>query len=220
MYSSFNLLSSSYIVPIVYSPHHKNLPFIYSFLHLLYYVPSIYSTVPFKNSRIKKLYFHIIILNFIMRITETFSLFYVEAGVRIADFWFLIFRILKFKNEKGCPGVGIRRRVNWVQHVGLSAGRVYVQVGRRPFYLCYKIISVVYLYSRFYALRPQVNSFYASSPSLILLLRVTHSANIFIPCVVPKISFWVSSLLSITLNCLTLNVLALEQLNGWDFNLL
>ena len=29
-----------------------------------------------------------------------------------------------------------------------SAWQVYVQVGRRPFYLCYKIISVVYLYSR------------------------------------------------------------------------
>ncbi len=38
-----------------------------------------------------------------MRITETFSLCYVEVGVRVADVWLLIFKILKFKNEVKTP---------------------------------------------------------------------------------------------------------------------
>ena len=37
-----------------------------------------------------------------MLITKKFSLCYVEVGVGVDDFWFLIFKILKFKNEKGC----------------------------------------------------------------------------------------------------------------------
>lgn len=41
---------------------------------------------PFYTAEIKRLYFHIIILKFMMRITETFSLVYAEAGVRIDDF--------------------------------------------------------------------------------------------------------------------------------------
>ena len=55
-------------------------------------------------------------------------------------------------------------KIIWSQHAALSARQVYVQVGRWPFHLCYKIISVVYLYNRFYTLRPQGTFFYASSP--------------------------------------------------------
>lgn len=36
-----------------------------------------------------------------MRITETFSLCYSEAGVGVDDFWILICKILKLKNGVG-----------------------------------------------------------------------------------------------------------------------
>ncbi len=39
---------------------------------------------PFYTAEIKRMYFHLIILKFIMRITETFSLVYAEAGLVIA----------------------------------------------------------------------------------------------------------------------------------------
>lgn len=70
------------------------------------------------------------------------------------------------------------------------------------------IVSVLVEYNSFYTPLPQVNSFYAYSPSL------THTTNILIPRAVPSTSFWVESLLSVTITSLTLNDLALEQLNG------
>ena len=35
-----------------------------------------------------------------MRTTKIVSLWYDEVGVEVDDFWFSIFKILKFKNEK------------------------------------------------------------------------------------------------------------------------
>ena len=40
----------------------------------------------FYTAEIKRLYFHLIILKFIMRITETLSPVYAEAGLRVDNF--------------------------------------------------------------------------------------------------------------------------------------
>ncbi len=99
------LQSFSYIVPVVYSLHHKKIPFIYNTVFIyrtVYLYPPFTVQSPLYTAEITKIIFYIIILNSIMRITERFSLCYAEVGVGVGDFRFLIFEILKFKNEKGC----------------------------------------------------------------------------------------------------------------------
>lgn len=92
LYGSFYLQSSSYLVPIVYCT--VSIIKIPLSLHLLYCVlvleleTSIYTLLQFSSytAEISKIYFHIIIWKFKMRITETFSLCYSEAGVGVDDF--------------------------------------------------------------------------------------------------------------------------------------
>ena len=71
----------------------------------VYLYPPLTVQSPLYRAETKKIIFYIIILNFLMRITEKFSLCYVEIGVGVDDFLFFIFKILKFKNEKGCGSI-------------------------------------------------------------------------------------------------------------------
>ena len=89
LYVQFFILTVLFILCTV-SIIQKSLSYtIQSFFIYLSYcvlVPSIYSTVPFIYSRNSKIIFYIIKLNFIMRITEKFSLCYAEVGVGVDDF--------------------------------------------------------------------------------------------------------------------------------------
>ncbi len=81
-----------------------------------------------------------------------------------------------------------------------------------------QIILVVYryLYSRLYTLRPPSKLLLRFFPSFNFLRCINnsvfsaHSANIFIPCTMPKTSFEIRGLLFFMLNSLTLNTFTLE----------
>lgn len=106
LYSSFYFQSSSSIVPIVYFVHTVTIIKISLSLHALYCVLVSYPYSPFTVqfpsyiTEIKISYFHLTRWKFIMRITQTFSLCLSEVGTGV-DFWFLIFKILKLKNDVG-----------------------------------------------------------------------------------------------------------------------
>ena len=76
-------------VLFIYSPHCVQSP---SSSHTVFFIfctmyPPFTVQSPSKTAEIKKLYFHTIILNFIMRITETFML-KLGCELLIFDFWF------------------------------------------------------------------------------------------------------------------------------------
>lgn len=70
-----------------------------------------------------------------------------------------------------------------------------------------------------------LNSLFPPHPPAVLLLLNNsvfgaNSANVTIPWAVPNTSSWVRGLLSVKLNSLTLNGVALGQLKGLDHELL